>query len=172
MIAGTIVGLDPGLGTTGYGVVTVVRGTEQLVDGGCIRPPRAGPLERRLAVLLQDVGDVLDEHRPVGVAIEGLYVHHRHVRTAVTMAHARGVILVAAGQREIPVYSYPATRIKQSLTGSGRASKAQMQRMIQSRLHLAALPASADMADALAVALCHVNALRHGGAPDGTVRDR
>jgi crossover junction endodeoxyribonuclease RuvC len=97
----------------------------------------------------------MEQYRPDAVAVEQLYAHYQHPRTAILMAHARGVLFLAAGQRAIPVVSYNATRIKKTVTGSGRASKDQVQRTIQRELNLDQLPEPPDVADALAAALCH-----------------
>jgi crossover junction endodeoxyribonuclease RuvC len=99
--------------------------------------------------------------KPGVVVVESLYSHYKHPRTAILMGHARGVVLLCASSLGIPVIAYPATRIKKALTGNGRASKLQMQRTILNTLKLAAMPEPPDVADALAVALCHANVLRH-----------
>src|SRR5947208_5979326 len=109
----------------------------------------------RLSSLYTGIVEVLDEFRPGVVAVEQLYAHYDHPRTAILMAHARGVIFLAAGQRQLPVFSYNATSIKKTITGNGRASKEQVQRTIQRELHLEKLPEPPDVADALAAALCH-----------------
>jgi crossover junction endodeoxyribonuclease RuvC len=98
---------------------------------------------------------VIDDYAPEAVVVEQLYAHYDHPRTAILMAHARGVILLAAAQRELPVVSYNASRIKKTITGHGRASKEQMQHTMQRELGLPHLPEPADVADALAAALCH-----------------
>jgi crossover junction endodeoxyribonuclease RuvC len=97
----------------------------------------------------------MDQFRPAMVVVEQLYAHYDHPRTAILMAHARGVIFLAAAQRGLPVVSYNATRIKKTITGNGRASKDQVQRTVQRELGLARLPEPSDVADALAAALCH-----------------
>ncbi|MDP7204818.1 MAG: crossover junction endodeoxyribonuclease RuvC, partial [Pirellulaceae bacterium] len=101
------------------------------------------------------VSEVIRQHRPVAVAVEELYSHYRMPRTAILMGHARGVICLAAAQHEIPVYHYAATQIKKILTGNGRATKQQMQNAICREFGLATPPEPADVADALAIALCH-----------------
>ena len=98
---------------------------------------------------------MLDQFKPGVVAVESLYAHYEHPRTAILMGHARGVIFLAAAQRDLPVLSYNATSIKKTVTGNGRASKDQVQRTIQRELGLDRLPEPSDVADALAVALCH-----------------
>jgi crossover junction endodeoxyribonuclease RuvC len=98
---------------------------------------------------------IIEQFRPQIVAVEQLYAHYNHPRTAILMAHARGILFLAAAQRELPVVGYNATRVKKIITGNGRAPKDQVQRAIQNELGLARLPEPADVADALAVALCH-----------------
>src|SRR5207244_3499221 len=109
----------------------------------------------RVRDLYDGVVEVLEQFRPNVVVVEQLFAHYDHPRTAILMAHARGVIFLAAGQRDLPVVSYNATRIKKTITGNGRASKEQVQRTIQQELGLAKLPEPPDVADALAAALCH-----------------
>lgn len=157
-----ILGIDPGLDTTGYGCVTATGSAARLVEGGVIRSGATRPMEQRLHELYTGLCDVCRELRPDVMVIEDLYAHYAHPRTAILMGHARGVLLLAAGAQDIPTASYAATRIKKAVTGNGRASKAQVQAMVQSRLRLATLPEPADVADAIAVALCHANVVAHG----------
>ncbi|MCO6438386.1 MAG: crossover junction endodeoxyribonuclease RuvC [Phycisphaerae bacterium] len=150
-----ICGIDPGLGTTGYAVLGSGDGREAVVlDAGVCRMHERDPLAERLFALERDVHGVFEEHRPSVVAVEQLYAHYKHPRTAILMGHARGVILLAAARLGIPVRSYEATRIKRYLTGNGRASKAQVQRAIMVTLGLCEPPEPPDVADALAIALC------------------
>lgn len=149
-----ICGIDPGLGITGYAVLRAAGERRFVMDAGVCRFDDRLPLPRRLADVERDVSSILAEHNPDHVAVEELYAHYKHPRTAILMGHARGVILLAAAKRGIEVHSYAATRIKRYLTGNGRATKAQMQRAIQTTLGLPALPEPPDVADALAIALC------------------
>jgi crossover junction endodeoxyribonuclease RuvC len=103
---------------------------------------------------------VLEQFRPEVMVVEQLFAHYDHPRTAILMAHARGVILLAAAQHDVPVVSYAASRIKKTITGHGRASKEQMQHAIERELRLPKLPEPHDVADALGVALCHYHAIR------------
>jgi crossover junction endodeoxyribonuclease RuvC len=153
-----ILGIDPGLHITGYGVVEGGSGRARVCEAGIIRSseqPKNGDMASRLSALYNGIVEVIAHFRPEAVAVEQLYAHYQHPRTAILMGHARGVIFLAAAQHELPVVSYNATRIKKTITGSGRASKEQMQRTVQSELGLAQLPEPPDVADALAVALCH-----------------
>jgi crossover junction endodeoxyribonuclease RuvC len=150
-----ILGIDPGLNVTGYGVLEVGSGVVRLCEAGIIRGKGHDSLTGRLAEIYQGVADVIAGLRPTVMALEELYSHYQRPRTAILMGHARGVICLAATQAGIPVVHYSATQIKKMLTGSGRAPKGQVQRAIQHELGLSELPDPPDVADALAIALCH-----------------
>jgi crossover junction endodeoxyribonuclease RuvC len=150
-----ILGIDPGLNTTGYGVMQVESGRLVLCEAGVVRGRSRESLTARLAEIHEGVTDVIASLKPDVMAIEQLYSHYKQPRTAILMGHARGVICLAAAQAGIPVVHYSATQIKKVLTGSGRAPKAQIQQAIRQELQLAQPPAPADVADALAVAICH-----------------
>jgi crossover junction endodeoxyribonuclease RuvC len=149
-----ILGVDPGLHVTGYGVIQVSGNGPIICEAGVIRTTGSDMASRILA-LYNGIVEVLDLFRPEVVAVEELYAHYQHPRTAILMGHARGVVLLAAAQRSLPVVHYSATSIKKTITGNGRAGKEQVQRTIQSELGLARLPEPADVADALAAAVCH-----------------
>lgn len=161
-----VCGIDPGLGVTGYAVLKVTGDALSVVDAGICRADPRRSLASRLVDIDQDVSAVLTEHMPDVVAVEALYAHYGHPRTAILMGHARGVILLAAARLGINVRSYAATRIKKHLTGNGRATKVQMQRAIQSTLGLGELPEPHDVADALAIALCCVSDSRAARATE------
>ena len=150
-----IIGLDPGLALTGYGVVAITGLKVKLVEAGVIRIVRSKTLERRLAELHEGISEVLHQYAVESVAIEQLYSHYERPRTAILMGHARGVLCLAAAQQGLNVYSYKPTAVKKSLTGNGRASKQQMQLAVQHQLGLKKPPEPPDVADALAVAICH-----------------
>jgi len=154
-----ILGIDPGLQVCGYAAVKVTNGGEKLLEGGVFRTDEQLPLAERLSQIAEDCQSLLKKFSPDVVAVEELYSHYKHPKTAILMGHARGVILQRAAQGGAEVRSFSATRIKKALTGNGRAGKEQMQRAIQSTLHLSELPKPADVADAIAVALCSVNEL-------------
>lgn len=159
-----ILGLDPGLHTTGYAIIEAGPQSPKVCEAGIIRSTssRHKPdLAARILSLYNGIVEVVDQFQPHALAVEQLYAHYQHPRTAILMAHARGVIFLAAGQRDIPVASYNATRIKKMITGNGRAPKDQVQRAIQRELGLRRLPEPADVADALATALCHYYSLRN-----------
>jgi crossover junction endodeoxyribonuclease RuvC len=151
-----ILGIDPGLGITGYGVLESTNGSPRLVEAGVIRSTeRTDDLPARLAEIHRGVTDVIATLKPAAMALEQLYSHIAHPRTSILMGHARGVICLAAAEAGIPVVHYSATQIKRILTGNGRAPKSQVQRAIEKELHLDRPPEPPDVADALAVALCH-----------------
>ena len=150
-----ILGIDPGLNVTGYGVLDVGNGEVRLCEAGIIRGKARNSLTRRLAEVYQGVCDVIASLGPSVMSLEELYSHYKRPRTAILMGHARGVICLAATQAGIPVVHYSATQIKKILTGSGRAPKGQVQRAVQHELGLADPPDPPDVADALAIALCH-----------------
>ena len=150
-----IVGIDPGLNTTGYGVVEIADRRIRLVEAGVVRGRAKGSLAARVREIHDGVADVLTGLRPQVMALEKLYSHYDRPTTAILMGHARGVIVLAAAQAGVPVHDYAATQVKKTLTGNGRAPKSQMQLAIQRELGLATLPEPPDVADALAIALCH-----------------
>lgn len=147
-----VLGIDPGLDRTGYAVIDAAGA--RVLDAGLVRSDTGLPIADRLREIYAGIEEVLAEH-PVGLmAVEDLYAHYAHPRTAILMGHARGVVLLAAARRGIEVLSLPATQIKKTITGSGRASKVQMQRAIKDLLNLPRLPEPSDVADALAAAIC------------------
>lgn len=150
-----ILGIDPGLNVTGYGVVEITDGRTRLVEGGIVRGRARGAIELRLRIIFDGVVEVLDAFQPAVMAIEELYSHYERPRTAILMGHARGVICLAAANAQVPVVHYAATQIKRMLTGNGRAPKSQMQLAICREFGLEAPPDPPDIADALAIALCH-----------------
>ncbi len=150
-----ILGIDPGLNITGYGVLDVQAGRLRLCEAGIVRGRTKESLTARLAEIYDGLVDVIESLKPEALAVEQLYSHYKQPRTAILMGHARGVICLAGAKAGIPVVHYSATQIKKVLTGNGRAPKSQMQQAIVRELGLAAVPEPADVADALAIALCH-----------------
>jgi crossover junction endodeoxyribonuclease RuvC len=153
-----VVGIDPGTANTGYGVVARQGGRMVALDGGVVTTAPGSDPAARLAAIHARVGELLDEHRPEALAIEELYFG-ANVRSAFAVGQARGVVLLAAGQRGIPCWSYTPQQIKGAVCGSGRAAKEQVQRMVQTLLSLERLPRPDHAADALAVAICHANSV-------------
>jgi crossover junction endodeoxyribonuclease RuvC len=163
-----VVGIDPGLNVTGYAVVDPSARGPYVVEAGVIRPRGdAKSMGKRLELIHEGLLEVLDAFPSSAMALEQVHSHVKHPRTAILMAHARGVIVLAAAQRDVPVFGYAASRIKKSLTGSGKAPKSQMQHAIQTELGLDRLPEPHDVADACAVALCHFQIARNRRALDG-----
>ena len=156
-----ILGIDPGLRVTGYGGVRLTGRSLTMIEAGVIRSGESRELAERLRELSQGLRQILAEVQPEAMVVESLYSHYKHPRTAILMGHARGALILAAAERGVPVIAYPATRIKKALTGNGRASKLQVQRAILGTLKMSSLPQPPDVADALAVALCHANVLMH-----------
>lgn len=154
-----IVGIDPGLHITGYGVLKSNGPHTDIVEAGIIKTEKKNHFEDKLKEIFTETGKIIRQYKPDYIAVEELYSHYVHPRTAIIMGHARGVVFLQAARNKIPVISYASTRIKKSLTGNGRASKSQVQKMIKTTLKLKEEVWSPDTADALAVALCHHNAL-------------
>ncbi|MBD3232908.1 MAG: crossover junction endodeoxyribonuclease RuvC [candidate division Zixibacteria bacterium] len=147
-----ILGIDPGTDITGYGLVGANESSPTLVEAGIIRCGK-GNLEDKLISLSKELKVIVSEFKPSRMAVEELYAHYKHPRTSIIMAHARGVILLAAAQAGIDVYSYPSTEIKKTITGNGRASKEKVRAMITHILNMETEPRYLDISDALAVAL-------------------
>lgn len=154
-----VLGIDPGLSTTGYGLVEVVRGVMAVVVAGVIRTDPAMRIENRLCELESDLTELIGEHQIDEAALETVFVN-RNRTTAMGVLRASGVALMVLGRHGIQVTEYTPTQVKASLSGYGGADKLQMQRMVQIRLKLSTLPAPADTADALAIAMCHAQSLR------------
>ncbi|MCP4727285.1 MAG: crossover junction endodeoxyribonuclease RuvC [bacterium] len=152
-----ILGVDPGINITGYGCITIKDRTVHLDEAGVIKPKKSQDLSLRLMDLYRNFDDILKEFDPDVVTVEEVFTHLKFPKTAITMGHARGVILLAAALNEIEIVDYAATRIKKALTGNGHASKEQIQMMVKQILELNQIPSPPDVADALAVALCHAN---------------
>lgn len=157
-----VLGVDPGLGATGYAVVEPRLRGAFIVEAGLIRSGGSKvDFGVRLEVIHRGVLEIIDLFKPTAMALEQVHSQVRHPRTSILMAHARGVIVLAGAQRGIPVFGYAAARIKKTLTGSGRAPKEQVQRAIQVELGLDKLPEPHDVADACAAAICHCQSQRN-----------
>ena len=151
-----ILGIDPGLNTTGYGVIELSHDRRlRLVEAGVIRGKTRGSIATRVKEVHAGVTEAIELLRPEALALEQLYSHYQRPRTAILMGHARGVICLAGAQAGIAVEHYAATQVKKILTGNGRAPKRQIQLAVQRELNLSAPPEPPDVADALALALCH-----------------
>ncbi|HWT24796.1 MAG TPA: crossover junction endodeoxyribonuclease RuvC [Solirubrobacteraceae bacterium] len=149
-------GIDPGTAHTGYGVVLRHGGRLVALDGGVIETAAGSDPGARLAAIHGRVAALLDEHAPAALAVEDLYFG-ANARSAFAVGQARGVAMLAAGQRGVRCFSYTPQQVKGAVCGSGRAGKGQVQRMVQALLALPELPRPDHAADALAVAICHAN---------------
>ena len=151
-----IMGIDPGLQVTGYGVIDDKKGSFKLIEAGILKTSAKDRIETRLNKIHDTLINIIKEYSPEVVILEKLYSHYKHPVTAILMGHARGVICYAAGECNIPVISYPVKRIRQAITGRGGASKLQIQRMIANLLNLKNPIKYTDISDALALAVGHV----------------
>jgi crossover junction endodeoxyribonuclease RuvC len=165
-----ILGVDPGLNATGYGILDATPTQLRLVTAGDIRPPRKQSLAERLEVIHEALSQLMSRHHPETVVLEKIFTHHNHVTTAALMAHARGVACLAAQEHGVPLAEYPSTQVKKSLTGVGSASKEQVARMVGQWLHASDPSWSADATDALALAIVHARVeLQRRRLPVGVV---
>ena len=147
-------GIDPGVANTGFGVVRVAGGRMSAVDGGVIEVPDDQPPAARLARIHAELEKLIAWHEPAAVALEELYFN-KNVRSALAVGQSRGVVMLAAAQREIPCFDYTPQAVKMSVCGNGSAAKRQVQQMVGALLGLGRPPESDHAADALAVAICH-----------------
>ena len=152
-----VLGIDPGLATTGYGVIRA-DGYDQYtcVDYGVIISAAGLPDADRLRVIFDQLTELIMAHQPEFAAVEKLYFQ-KNVKTALSVGQARGVVLLTLAQAGLPIYEYNPNEVKQTVCGYGSADKQQVQRMVQTLLHLDTLPKPDDAADALAVAICHIH---------------
>jgi len=149
-----IIGLDPGTATTGYGIIDAVDGDLRVVDYGVLLTAAGDPAPRRLQSLFGQLNALLDTHRPDRAAVEQLFFG-RNITTAIAVGQARGVLLLALADAGLPVGEYSPPKVKEAVTGYGKAEKAQVQLMVRHLLDLAETPQPDDAADALAVAIAH-----------------
>lgn len=152
-----ILGIDPGLGITGYGVVDAESSDKiKLLEAGIIRTSQKAKISERLKVIYDSLNSLIEDKKPEVLVLEKVYSHYKHPMTSILMGHARGVICLLCGLKDIRLINYPSTRIKKAITGSGHASKVQVQRMITERLRLKECPKPVDVTDALALAIGYV----------------
>lgn len=157
-----ILGLDPGSGLMGYGVVELQAGKFRPVDFGAVSTPAGWPLARRLLLLYQELCGIIARTDPQCVAVESLFFNV-NARTALAVGQARGVALLSCAQSNREVFEYTPQQVKQGVVGYGRADKRQVQEMVRLLLKLDKIPRPDDAADALAVAICHANSLGFRG---------
>ncbi len=155
-----ILGIDPGLATVGYGVISAEGGSFRALEYGAIITKPHSLLEKRIRQIYDDVCAILKRHKPDVLAIEELFFN-KNAKTAIDVAQCRGVILLAAEQCGVDTYEYTPLQIKQNLVGYGRAEKGQIMYMTKLLLHLDEVPKPDDTADALAIAICHANFVSH-----------
>lgn len=148
-----VLGIDPGTAVTGYGVVAFDGRTATLVECGVIRTTAKDPLPQRLLEIHEGVEELIARHRPDTMAVESVF-YAKNVRTTIVLGHARGVILLAAQKAALTIHEYPPAEIKKAITGTGAATKAQVQFMVARLLRLKTAPQPADAADGVAAALC------------------
>lgn len=149
-----VLGIDPGIGSTGYGIIDTDGSRHQTVLYGAIKTPSRRPFHQRLLKIHTDLGGILSSDRVDVMAIEGVF-HAANVQSALKLGHARGIALLVAAQFGLEVYEYSPLEVKSAVVGYGRAEKSQIQTMVRMILNLSEIPAPDDAADALAVALCH-----------------
>ncbi len=149
-----ILGIDPGTGICGFGVIDVVRNKPSLVDAGVISTPPHTPLPDRLEDIYNSLNEIINLNKPDVVSIEKLFFM-QNITTGISVAEARGVCILVAKQKNLPIYEYSPNEIKKTMTGYGHADKKQMQEMVRLHLKLDVVPKPDDAADALAAAICH-----------------
>ena len=149
-----ILGIDPGYGITGFGLIDADRGQFSLVRCGAITTPAGMDFSARLEIIYEDMKQLLEVAKPDAVAIEELFFG-QNVTTGIGVAQSRGVILLAISQADIPIYQYKPMQVKQAVVGYGNATKHQVMDMTKRLLHLEKMPKPDDAADAIAIALCH-----------------
>jgi crossover junction endodeoxyribonuclease RuvC len=151
-----VMGIDPGLANTGFGVVQVAGQKTRALDAGVIESPPGSALEQRLATIHAGVRELLAWHEPEALAVEDLYFG-KNVRSAMAVGQARGVIMLAAAESGVPCFDYTPQAVKMAVCGAGGADKAQVQHMVGALLSLSTAPSPDHAADALAVAICHAS---------------
>lgn len=154
-----VIGIDPGIARVGYGVIDVVNRNHHPICYGCIESGKDQRTPERLLHIYTETAALFDKYPPAHVAMEKLFFS-KNITSAINVSEARGVLLLLAEQRHIPVTEYTPNQVKQAITGSGRADKRQMQDMITRLLHLTEIPRPDDAADALSIALCHIHIMR------------
>lgn len=154
-----VLGIDPGLNTTGYGIIDDK--TLRLVEAGVIKTSPGTPIKDRLKKIFDSVSEIIVEHKPAVLALEKIYSHYKHPTTAILMGHARAAVCLACGTHNLELVNYPSTRVKKAIAGNGHASKHQIQRMVQNYLRLDKVPEPIDVSDALAVAISYCFIEKH-----------
>lgn len=159
-----VLGIDPGLNITGYGLVEDEGSKIRLIEAGVIRTSSGKPISDRLHKIYDGLSEIVEEYRPETLVLEKVYSHYRHPVTAILMGHARGVVCLLCGKYNLKLINYASTHLKSSIVGRGRASKAQVAGMVKTLLRLKKPPEPRDVTDALALAISHLNAVRSNAA--------
>jgi crossover junction endodeoxyribonuclease RuvC len=155
-----ILGVDPGTRISGYGIICIQNQIYTPVDYGCIRPPPSLKLSERYLVIFDSIEELIEKYQPTALVVETQYVN-KNVQSALKLGMARGAVIIAAKKRGLPIFEYAPTVAKRAVVGHGRASKFQVQGMVQRLLRLPSLPEPEDAADALALAICHAHSASH-----------
>lgn len=160
-----ILGVDPGLGITGYGLIEDIdpapsRCGVKLIEAGVIRTSSDNAIVGRLLKIYDGLSEIIEEYRPDILVLEKIYSHYKHPTTAILMGHARGVICLLCGKYNLQLINYASTHVKKSIVGKGRAGKAQVGGMVKTLLSLKSIPQPEDVTDALALALSHLHTLK------------
>ena len=154
-----ILGIDPGLVKTGYGIIKVKNNDYRILDFGIVCPNRKGKLSERLSTIYNDLSLIVDRFKPNILSIEEVFFG-KNVKSALLLGHARGVSMLCAANNNMPVFEYSARKIKQSVTGNGNAHKSQIKYMVMKQFNINKLDCPEDASDALAIALCHLNQIK------------
>ena len=150
-----ILGIDPGITQTGFGLIHAGKTNPTLLDYGIIKPPKADkPLPIRLKTIYQDIVEIINNYKPTIIVIEDVF-YGKNVKSTLLLGHARGAAMLAGAKFNLPIYEYAARKVKQSITGNGNANKQQIQYMVKARLKMKINPEPIDASDALAIAICH-----------------
>ena len=154
-----ILGIDPGLTNTGYGIISIKNNEPILIDYGIITPNKKESTSTRLFTIFSDVLELIESYNPNIFSIEDVF-YSKNFKSALMLGHARGAAILAAAKYNIPVFEYSAKKVKQSITGNGNADKTQVQYMVMKIFKLNTLPKPLDASDALGIALCHLNQIK------------
>jgi len=154
-----ILGIDPGLTTTGFGILSTKNDQTKIIDYGIIQPNRKDTLSNRLYSIYEDIEELIKTFSPNILSIEDIF-YGRNVKSAFYLGQARGVAMLCAAKHNMPVFEYSAKKVKQAITGNGNADKTQLQYMIKQIFKLKHLPEPLDASDAIGIALCHINQIK------------
>ena len=154
-----ILGIDPGFAITGYSIIDYIGNKFHLIDSGAVTTKAGEPFPERLSKLYTDINLIIDEYKPDAISVEELFFNN-NVKTAINVAQARGIILVAGCQKSIATYEYTPLQVKQAVVGYGRADKIQVQKMVKTILKVEKLPKLDDITDSMAIAICHAHSAK------------